>query len=54
MRTAIYVDGFNLYYWMKPSPYRWIDLKALAANAIAKPGKTHEIVAVKYFTPGYR
>jgi uncharacterized LabA/DUF88 family protein len=50
MRTAIYVDGFNLYYWMKPSPYRWIDLKALASNAIAKPDKKHEIVAVKYFT----
>lgn len=50
MRTAIYVDGFNLYYWMKPSPFRWIDLKALAANAIARPDKTHEIVAVKYFT----
>jgi hypothetical protein len=50
MRTAIYVDGFNLYYWMKPSPYRWIDLKTLAVNAIAKPGKKHEIVAVKYFT----
>lgn len=50
MRTAIYVDGFNLYYWMKPSPYRWIDLKALAANAIARVDKKHEIVAVKYFT----
>lgn len=50
MRTAVYIDGFNLYYWMKPSPYRWIDLKALALNAITKPDKTHQIVAVKYFT----
>lgn len=50
MRTAIYVDGFNFYYWMKPSPYRWIDLKTLAANAIARSDKKHEIVAVKYFT----
>lgn len=50
MRTAIYIDGFNLYYWMKPSPYRWVDLKALAANAIARPDKKHEIVAVKCFT----
>lgn len=50
MRTAIYVDGFNLYYWMKPSPYRWIDLKKLVVNAIARPDKAHEIVTVKYFT----
>jgi hypothetical protein len=50
MRTAVYIDGFNLYYWLKPTPYRWIDLKALALNAITKPNKTHTIVAVKYFT----
>jgi len=50
MRTVVYIDGFNLYYWLKPLPYRWIDLKALALRAIAKPGKTHELVAVKYFT----
>jgi len=50
MRTAVYVDGFNLYYWMKRTAYRWIDLKALALSAITKPGKEHQIVAVKYFT----
>ncbi len=50
MRTAVYIDGFNLYYWLKPTPYRWIDLKLLAANAIRFPGLAHEIVAVKYFT----
>lgn len=50
MRTAIYIDGFNFYYWLKPLPYRWIDLKALALSAISQPGKNHEIVAVKYFT----
>ena len=50
MRTIVYVDGFNLYYWLKPTPYRWIDLKALALNSITKPGKEHEIIAVKYFT----
>jgi uncharacterized LabA/DUF88 family protein len=50
MRTAVYVDGFNLYYWLKPLPYRWIDLKALALNVISRPDQQHEIVAVKYFT----
>ncbi len=50
MRTAIYIDGFNLYYWLRNLPYRWIDLRALTLNAIAKDGVTHDIVAVKYFT----
>lgn len=50
MRTAVYIDGFNLYYWLKPTPYRWVNLKLLAANAIQAPGFIHEIVAVKYFT----
>jgi hypothetical protein len=50
IRTAVYVDGFNLYYWLKPLPYRWVDLRALAYNAIARPDREHEIVAVKYFT----
>jgi hypothetical protein len=48
VRTAVYVDGFNLFYWLKPLPYRWVDLKALTLNAIAQPGKEHEIVAIKY------
>ncbi len=50
MRTAVYIDGFNLYYWLKPLPYRWIDVRALALNAITKPDQHHEIVAIKYFT----
>ena len=50
MRTAVYIDGFNLYYWVKPTPYRWIDLKLLCANALRAPRFSHEIVAVKYFT----
>ncbi len=50
MRTAVYIDGFNLYYWLKPTPYRWVALKLLAANALRAPGLSHEIVAVKYFT----
>lgn len=50
MRTAVYVDGFNLYYWLKPTPYRWVNLKTLALNAITRPGDEHQIVAVKYFT----
>jgi uncharacterized LabA/DUF88 family protein len=50
MRTAVYIDGFNLYYWLKPLPYRWVDLKALALNAISTPNQIHDIVAIKYYT----
>jgi len=50
LRTAVYIDGFNLYYWMKPLPYRWIDLKSLVLNAITKPDVEHDLVAIKYFT----
>lgn len=50
MRTAVYIDGFNFYYWLKPLPFRWIDLRQLVVNAISRPDIQHEIVAVKYFT----
>jgi len=50
MRTAIYVDGFNLYYWLKPSPFRWIDVKRLALIALAHRSFHHQVVSVKYFT----
>jgi uncharacterized LabA/DUF88 family protein len=48
MRTAIYVDGFNLYYGaLKGSAYKWLDLRALA-HAILRP--ENKIVLIKYFT----
>ncbi|MCC8364120.1 NYN domain-containing protein [Lysobacter sp. A6] len=49
MRTAIYVDGFNLYHSaLEARPqYRWLDLHALASNAL---GAGHEIVRIRYFT----
>jgi uncharacterized LabA/DUF88 family protein len=50
MRTAIYVDGFNLYYWLKPTPFRWVDLRALTLGAIQTPEIQHQLVALKYFT----
>jgi hypothetical protein len=49
-RTIIYVDGFNLYYWLKPLPYRWIDIKKLALDAISVGGNHPDLIALKYFT----
>lgn len=50
VRVAIYIDGFNFYYWLKTLPYRWVNLETLALNAISQEGKAYDIVAVKYFT----
>ncbi len=49
-RTAVYVDGFNFYYWLKPTPFRWVNVKQIALNALRHASIRHEIVAVKYFT----
>lgn len=46
-RVIVYVDGFNLYYGcLKGTPYRWLDLGALAARMVPND----EIVGIKYFT----
>ncbi|MEX1141560.1 MAG: NYN domain-containing protein [Thermoleophilaceae bacterium] len=46
-RVIVYVDGFNLYYGcLKGTPYRWLDLGALASRMV--PGD--EVVGIKYFT----
>lgn len=47
-RTAIYVDGFNLYYGcLKNTGYKWLDLKALFSNLL---DSSHEIQKIKYYT----
>lgn len=48
MRTAVYIDGFNLYYGaIKNTPHKWLDLKALFCRVL-KPH--HQVVAIKYYT----
>ena len=48
MRTAVYVDGFNLYYRaVKGTPYKWLDIKALAAGLLRPE---NEITCIRYFT----
>lgn len=49
VRTAVYVDGFNLYHGAlehRPS-LKWLDLKAMAAGALQPANR---IVRVRYFT----
>lgn len=49
MRTAIYVDGFNLYHSLleRQPAYKWLDLHAMAAGALQAH---NQIVRIRYFT----
>ncbi|MBY0113081.1 MAG: NYN domain-containing protein [Phycisphaerales bacterium] len=47
MRTAIYVDGFNLYFGaVKDTPLKWLDIHAMCRMLLP----SHEIVRIRYFT----
>ena len=47
MRTAIYVDGFNLYFGaLKNTPYKWLDLQRLFEVILTR----NQVVLVRYFT----
>lgn len=48
IRTAIYVDGFNLYYGaLKDSPYKWLDLRAMVRRVLRPENR---LLLLKYFT----
>ncbi len=46
MRANIYVDGFNLYYGLRKSRYKWLDIGALCRLKLP----THTINQIRYFT----
>ena len=48
LNTIIYIDGFNLYYSLRYTPYKWLDLKKLVGNIIDP--SLHKILNIKYFT----
>ena len=47
-KTFIYIDGFNLYYRLKHTPFKWLNLRKLA-NFYLHP-QEHNIQTIKYFT----
>ncbi|WOV90237.1 MAG: NYN domain-containing protein [Candidatus Zeuxoniibacter abyssi] len=47
MRTSIYIDGFNLYYRVKGTDYKWLDLMALCQNLL---DRQHAIDTINYYT----
>lgn len=47
-RTAIYIDGFNLYHGaLRHTDYKWLNPLAMVRSII---GESHNVVATKYFT----
>lgn len=46
--TAVYIDGFNFYYSLKNTQYKWLDLQKLIKNMLDP--SLHKIQAIKYFT----
>ena len=46
LQTNIYIDGFNLYYAIKRTSYKWLNLSALCNRLL--PG--HTIQRIYYFT----
>lgn len=51
MRTAIYIDGYNLYYGrLRGTEYKWLDVVALFIQMARSIEPASQVVAVKYFT----
>lgn len=46
MKTIVYVDGFNLYYAVKGTPHKWLNISALCQQLLPR----NQIVKIKYFT----
>jgi len=52
IRTAVYIDGFNLYYTtLKGTQYKWLNFKVMC-QLLLQPH--NEIITVKYFTADVR
>ena len=47
-KTTVYIDGFNLYYRLKHTPFKWLDLRKLSEFYLHP--QEHNIQTIKYFT----
>ncbi|MCG3198547.1 MAG: NYN domain-containing protein [Candidatus Omnitrophica bacterium] len=45
-RLIVYIDGFNLYYGIRKTSYRWLNLQRLAESILPN----RDVLSVKYFT----
>ena len=47
IRTAVYIDGFNVYYRLKSTPYKWLDYRSLVNSLLPS---NYSLNFLKYFT----
>lgn len=51
MKTHVYIDGYNLYYGrLRTTPYKWLDVGALAHRIVGAQDPHAEVTCVRYFT----
>lgn len=51
LRTAIYIDGYNLYYGrLRDTQYKWLDVVALFSQITRSIEPHSQIISVKFFT----
>ena len=46
-KTSIYIDGFNLYYSLKNTSFKWLNLQKLSQFYLN--AQQHDIQKIKYF-----
>ena len=55
MRTACFVDGYNLFYGLLAgTPYKWLDLPSLLAHIIRVEDPANTLHSVSFFTSGVK
>lgn len=55
MRTAFFVDGYNLFYGLLAgTPYKWLDLPSLLAHIIRVEHPDSTLDRVSFFTSGVK
>lgn len=51
MRTAVYVDGLNLYYGvLKNTPYKWLNVHSLCAFILREQDSANELSTCTFYT----
>ncbi|EOY6722633.1 NYN domain-containing protein [Pseudomonas aeruginosa] len=55
MRTAFFVDGYNLFYGLLAgTEFKWLNLRSLLAHVAHVQEPSSELVSVSYFTSGVK
>ena len=48
LNTIVYIDGFNLYFSLKNTKYKWLNIESLVKKVL--DSSLHNIIKIKYFT----